>query len=757
MTTPPPRLIFAGTPHFAVPSLQALLDAGYAVEAIYTQPDRPAGRGRSLRASPLKVCAAAAGIPVYQPVTLRDAAVQAELAALKPDLLVVAAYGLILPPVVLAIPRLGCVNVHASLLPRWRGAAPIHWALLAGDAKTGVSLMRMEAGLDTGPVFARAVCPIPRGTTGGELSEQLAALGAETLLATLPDLLAGRLTPEPQDEARATYAPKLDKTGIELNWNWPAAELERRVLAFNPYPVARHPAGRSNAAHLAGAGRGGTDRRPARYRAARGSGRHRGRHRLWRAAAHRGATARRSTAAGRGVSECPPADGSATGRGMNVRAIAAQVLGQVLGEGRSLAMALPPALDHVAPRDRGLLRELCYGVCRWQPELQMLLDRLLNRPLDPREPVARALLLTGLYQLRHLRIPDHAAVAETVTAARQLHKSWAASLINAVLRSFLRRRVELQAQVEADAEARTAHPRWLLERLQRDWPDDWPAIVAANNARPPFTLRVNRLRSDRDDYRAQLAAAGQVAEPVAAVATALVLAEPVEPAALPGFAEGRVSVQDAAAQLAAPLLAVEPGMRVLDACAAPGGKTAHLLECAPELELTALDRDAERLERVRDHLNRLRLEARLVVGDAGQPADWWDGVPYDRILVDAPCSATGVIRRHPDIKLLRRETDIAALADRQQAILTGLWPLLRPGGWLLYATCSVLRRENEQVVAALLAAQPEARERAITADWGRALAHGRQILPGEAGMDGFYYAVLVKPADEGATLCPPAR
>jgi methionyl-tRNA formyltransferase len=239
MTSTAPRLIFAGTPQFAVPSLQALLDAGYAVAALYTQPDRPAGRGRRMRASPLKARARAAGIPVFQPVTLRDAAVQTELAALAPDLLVVAAYGLILPPAVLAIPRLGCVNVHASLLPRWRGAAPIHWSLLAGDAETGVSILRMDAGLDTGPVFARAALPIARGTTGGELHDALAALGASTLRATLPELLAGRLNPEPQDEARATYAPKLDKTDLELDWTRPACELERRVLAFNPYPVAQ--------------------------------------------------------------------------------------------------------------------------------------------------------------------------------------------------------------------------------------------------------------------------------------------------------------------------------------------------------------------------------------------------------------------------------------------------------------------------------------------------------------------------------------
>jgi 16S rRNA (cytosine967-C5)-methyltransferase len=428
---------------------------------------------------------------------------------------------------------------------------------------------------------------------------------------------------------------------------------------------------------------------------------------------------------------------------MNVRAVAARLLGQVLGQGQSLALVLPPALERVDPRDRGLLQELGYCVCRWQPMLQALLDHLLERPLDAREPAVRALLLIGLYQLHHLRVPAHAAVAETVTAARQLRKSWAAGLVNAVLRSFLRQRVELVAMLEMDREARTAHPRWLLDALERDWPDDWPAIVAANNAHPPLTLRVNTRRLGREDYQSRLAEAGWTAEPGAAP-MALTLAEPVEPTLLPGFAEGWVSVQDAAAQWAAPLLDLGPGLRVLDACAAPGGKTGHLLESVPDLDLIALDRDVARLERVRENLARLRSSAHLVVGDAERPAEWWDGIPYDRILVDAPCSATGVIRRHPDIKLLRRERDIAALAESQRTMLSSLWPLLRPDGRLLYVTCSVLRRENEEVVAAFLAAHPDAWEPPSVADWGRASTHGRQILPGEAGMDGFYYAVLVK-------------
>ncbi len=431
---------------------------------------------------------------------------------------------------------------------------------------------------------------------------------------------------------------------------------------------------------------------------------------------------------------------------MNVRAVAARALGQVLGEGRSLATALPPTLSRIDPRDHGLLQELCYGVCRWHPQLRALLDRLLARPLAATEHVVRALLLIGLYQLWHLRIPEHAAVAETVAAARQMQKSWAVGLTNAVLRTALRRRAELTAALETDPEARTAHPRWLLDRLRQDWPDDWSAIATANNARPPFALRVNQRHCDGEHYRPQLAASGRTVHSVRGVATALILDEAMEAVALPGFAEGWVSVQDAAAQLAAPLLDVRPAQRVLDACAAPGGKTGHLLECEPNLDLIALDQDIGRLEQVRENLQRLRLTARLVAGDARRPADWWDGIPFDRILVDAPCSATGVIRRHPDIKLLRRESDIAALAEQQRVILASLWPLLRPNGRLLYATCSVLREENEQVVAAFLATHSDARERPIVADWGRALPHGRQLLPGEANMDGFYYAGLFKQA-----------
>ncbi len=435
----------------------------------------------------------------------------------------------------------------------------------------------------------------------------------------------------------------------------------------------------------------------------------------------------------------------ATTRFDNPRLTAVRVLAQVLGEGRSLATALPPSLARTADRDRSLVQALCYGTLRWQPHLDALLNRLLERPLKTREHQVRALLLSALYQILHLRAPDYAVVSQTVAAARSLGKPWAAGLANAVLRGFLRRREALLANLAEDLAAHHAHPAWLLEQLQQDWPQDWEAIAAAANHHPPLTLRVNLTRLDRADYLARLAAVGLVAAPVPHAPAAVVLEQPLEVERLPGFAEGLVSVQDAGAQLAAELLDPRPGLAVLDACAAPGGKTGHILERQPKLaRVLALDVDANRLARVGDNLRRLGLGAELCAGDGLEPARWWDGRPFDRILLDAPCSATGVIRRHPDIKVLRAATDIPTLAARQQSLLEALWPLLAPSGRLVYATCSVLRAENEAVVGAFLNRHPDAQEQPIAATWGRAVSHGRQVLPGEHTMDGFYYACLAK-------------
>jgi len=421
------------------------------------------------------------------------------------------------------------------------------------------------------------------------------------------------------------------------------------------------------------------------------------------------------------------------------------VLVQVLRHRRSLALVLTPGLSRLGAEERPLGQELCYGTLRWQPRLAAVADSLLDRPLKDKDSDVYCLILLGLYQLIHTRIPDHAALAETVAAAHGLGKPWAKALVNAVLRRFQRERAAVLASVDGSEATACAHPDWLLRLLKAAWPEQWQAIVAANNARPPMTLRVNARRVSRAAYLEQLVEQGQQARAAPHTSHGLVLDVPLDVERLPGFAKGLASVQDAAAQLAAPLLDLAPGQRVLDACAAPGGKTGHILELQPALgELVALDADEQRLARVRENLVRLGLEAWLVRGDASAPAQWWDGAPFDRILLDAPCSATGVIRRHPDIKVLRHQQHITELAQSQRRMLGALWPLLRPGGMLLYATCSVLPQENEQLIGEFLGASRDARERPIEATWGHQVGVGRQILPGEDGMDGFYYACLHK-------------
>ncbi|HET7570277.1 MAG TPA: 16S rRNA (cytosine(967)-C(5))-methyltransferase RsmB [Gammaproteobacteria bacterium] len=427
------------------------------------------------------------------------------------------------------------------------------------------------------------------------------------------------------------------------------------------------------------------------------------------------------------------------------RSLAAQVVAAVIARGTSLDEALAAAVPQLgAPADAGLLKELCFGTLRWRFRLEAPLAALVRHPLKARDADVQALLMVGLYQLVYLRVPDHAAVGETVAAAAELGKGWARGLVNATLRNFLRRRDALLAAADAVPASRYAHPDWLIERLQGDWPDDWQAILAANNARPPMTLRVNRQRTTPDAMQRELAAAGIDVTPAPPAADALTLATPVDVERLPGFAAGELSVQDAGAQFAAATLDGAPGQRVLDACAAPGGKTCHILERTPALaECVALDISAARLDRLRQNLDRLALKATVLTGDARRPDDWWDGRAFDRILLDAPCSGSGVIRRHPDIKSLRRAADIDRLTAVQAQLLAALWPLLAAGGKLVYVTCSVLRAENEATIAAFLARQADVRAVTLTG-FGRAAGAGRQILPGDKGMDGFYYACLEK-------------
>ncbi|MBS3964736.1 MAG: 16S rRNA (cytosine(967)-C(5))-methyltransferase RsmB [Methylomonas sp.] len=431
---------------------------------------------------------------------------------------------------------------------------------------------------------------------------------------------------------------------------------------------------------------------------------------------------------------------------MNSRSQAAAILTAVLRDGRSLTAALADTFANIADHsERAFVQALSYGVVRHYFRLDGLLSQLLPTPLKAKDSDIKALLLMGLYQLDHMRVKPHAAVSETVAATG--HKPWARSLVNAVLRRYQREGAAVQAASLHDKQVQLNHPNWLIERLEQDWPTHTQAILHANDAQAPMFLRVNRLKISRDDYLALLLASGMTARPVTLCDTAIELdaALPVE--RLPGFDEGLVSVQDAAAQLAAPLLELAPGQQVLDLCAAPGGKTAAMLEREPGLaSLLALDIDDQRLQRVRTTLDRLGLHAELLGADACLPENWANGRRFDRILLDAPCSGLGVIRRHPDIKLLRRADDIENLVALQGRILDAVWSLLVPGGLLLYATCSIAKAENEQQIAAFLGRTPDATEHAIDDDWGQPRPHGRQILTGDHGMDGFFYARLRKTA-----------
>jgi 16S rRNA (cytosine967-C5)-methyltransferase len=435
-----------------------------------------------------------------------------------------------------------------------------------------------------------------------------------------------------------------------------------------------------------------------------------------------------------------------------VLAGAARAIAAVASTGQSADRALGTV--HVEASLASAVRAITLGTLRWYLRLAPLAAGLLER----RRLVAalHALLLAALHQLEYSRNPAQTTVSSAVDAARLLGQPRAAGLINALLRRYLRERTPRLQALATDPVASSAHPAWLLQALQEAWPAEWSGIIETNNTQPPMTLRVDCSRTSLMAYRDRLAAEGLAAQPLEGFPAALVLAEPVPVTRLPGFEEGVVSVQDAGAQLASVLLDPQPGERILDACAAPGGKTGALLEMLDgQGDFTAIDVDEARLARVADNLRRLRRAARLLAADLADSA-WWDGQPFDRILLDAPCSAVGVIRRHPDIKLLRRTQDIPALAATQRALLARCLRLLKPGGQLLYCTCSILPAENTEVVQAVLASEPRARLQEpgllrarlpaplqIASGGVRTDASGMQLLPGNAALtDGFYYACL---------------
>lgn len=424
----------------------------------------------------------------------------------------------------------------------------------------------------------------------------------------------------------------------------------------------------------------------------------------------------------------------------NVRAAAAQLVHQVIQQGRSLRPLLQQSPSDLSVADRSLLQALCYGTLRWLPRLEWSLQQLMATSLLKKQPLLHYLLLVGGYQLLQMRLPPYAVIHESVNAARILHRPQLTGLINGVLRQWVRQQALLNQKTDQPQAYHTLHPDWLVQRLQQAYPQQWQQIIESNNQQPPLWLRVNQQRITREAYVAQLQASGMEVIRHPTLNTAIALATRVPVTQLPGFAEGLVTVQDSAAQQCVPLLDPQAGERILDLCAAPGGKTTHLLEYAPEAQVIAVDQDAMRLQRLAENVQRLRQSVEWLCGDALQPHTWGAGRQFHRILLDAPCSATGVIRRHPDIKWLRRAGDIIPLVEQQQAILRAIWPYLKPGGVLLYATCSLLPEENQQQIERFL--RHEATAQGVAVGEGSLL--GWQVLPQPLGGDGFFYAKLIK-------------
>ncbi len=437
-----------------------------------------------------------------------------------------------------------------------------------------------------------------------------------------------------------------------------------------------------------------------------------------------------------------------------LRLQAARAASAVIDGGRSSNDAFDAVLSaqSLSGRDQAMVKEIALGVIRWYWTLAEIVQRLLQTKLRNKDRDIFFLLMTGVYQLKFMHIPAHAAVDSTVQACESAGKPWAKRLVNGVLRNYVRRAADIESQLDSDA-ALSAHPDWIRARLVAAWPSAWKQIIDANNARPPMCLRVNLGRISRDEYLARLCKAGIVAANDPQVATGLIVERPVAVDALPGFSKGLVSVQDTAAQLVVPALDLRPGQRVLDACAAPGGKTAHIVESQPALaEVVAVDVDSDRVGRLRATLARLRLDAHCIAADASRPDTWWDGVYFDRVLIDAPCSGTGVIRRHPDIKHNRRPEDVEALCEVQARLLDGVWPLLAPGGKLMYVTCSVFPEENQHQISAFMQRHPDAVVAPLPMQAGVDCGVGRQTLPGIDAMDGFFFSMLKRGDNRAAQV-----
>ncbi len=432
------------------------------------------------------------------------------------------------------------------------------------------------------------------------------------------------------------------------------------------------------------------------------------------------------------------------------RRLAFQWLASVVNDGRSVndILSRTEVSEGVLAKDISFAKQILFGSLRYFHQIKAILEQLLEKPLKQKDQDVWVILVMGIYQLRYMSVPDHAAISETVELSKRIKKPWASGLINACLRNYLRRVADIEAKLSKAKTFKTSHPNWIIQQLENDWPEQAKAILSANNQRAPMTIRVNTLKLSRDDYLCLLNQQSIKAEPHPLASDAVVLATPCDVYNLPGFESGQVTVQDAAAQLVVDWLDLKPGQRVLDGCAAPGGKTTHILQRQPSSRLVSVEMSETRLARIEQTLTRLGMQCELRCSDILAQANWWDGELFDRILIDVPCSASGVIRRNPDIKIHRKKTDIANLVELQSQILRKTWQLLKPGGRLVYATCSIFKSENQTQIESFLSEHEAAvveLPKSISCKMQSPSSHGLQIFPSDFQMDGFYLCALVKP------------
>lgn len=431
---------------------------------------------------------------------------------------------------------------------------------------------------------------------------------------------------------------------------------------------------------------------------------------------------------------------------MSPRLITTQIIEQIVEEKVTLSKALQSNESFKqAGKEKALIQEISYGTFRWYIQLEHILNQLLKKHIKKKDSRLKYLMLIGLYQLRYMRIPAHAVVSETVETCKKINMEWAKGLVNAILRRYIREADKFDLSIINTDTAKASHPIWLINQLKQDWPDEWKNILDANNQRPPMYLRVNQLHHDRDAYLKKLNDVGIKGIPTLYTDYGVLLEQAMDVDQLPGFFTGEVSVQELAAQLSAGLLDLKSGQNVLDACAAPGGKSSLILETQPEIKsLTVVEKDPGRAKKLTETLSRLNLNAITKVSDINDLENWWDKEKFDRILLDAPCSATGVIRRHPDIKLLRTPEEVSNISELQMTLLSTLWQTLKSGGLLVYVTCSILKKENSNLIEEFLTNNNDCLLKPIDAQWGKDTGYGRQILTGQDNMDGFFYACLEK-------------